>query len=76
MLHSAMLIELMEDEVKSLQSNKHECRSGCCQHIHTTSTSKSDSRRHPQASCRRQTPYSILILLEDDRTSTNETDTT
>ena len=59
--------------IQHLQSHQHHHRSNSCSHIHTRSASQSDSCRHPQTSSRSQAPDHIL--LEDDGTGTQESDT-
>ena len=71
-----MLVELVKDEVKRLQADKYQHGGSGGQDVHAPTTGQTDGRRHLKTRCSGQVAYHILALLENDGTSTDETDAT
>ncbi len=69
-----MLKDAMMEEVHALKADQHHNCGSDSDIIHANTSSHTDGRGHPQAcSCGQSLHH---ILLEDNSTSTNETDTT
>ena len=70
----AMLVELAEEVVEGLKAEKDEESAGGGQDIHADTTGQTDGGYDPQTCGSGETADHVLLLTEDDGTSTNETD--
>ena len=64
--------EVLQDEVKGFQAEQDKHGRGDGQYVHARTGRHADGRGHPEACRRREAAYHVL--LEDDRSGTDESD--
>ena len=69
----AVLLEMMEDGIEDLETDKDEDGGGGGEDVHATSAGQTDGGGHPETGGGGETTDHVLTLMEDDGACTDET---